>query len=153
MLAEGSAKSEGELCFRRTSCNAIRYASACSILNRSVSAIHRRFDKKMTQPFFIAEVMDKEPTLLAIWTCALLLAGLGGAAASLRWWASLLIAACAAILSVGMLLEIDDPFVGSAIGSEAGSNYIFQVFIASVGAVGTPLIAAVIARRNSSAGR
>lgn len=97
----------------------------------------------MTQLFPVAEVMDKEPGIVAIWVTALLIAVLGAAAALIRWWAGLLFCAVAIALSIATLLEILDPFVGPAIRREAGAGYVPQVCVAAAAAIVVPLIASI----------
>jgi len=99
--------------------------------------------------FSVAEVMDKEPTILVVWVSAFLLAVLGVAAAALRWWAGLIFTAVAVMLSIAILLEIHDPYVGPAIRREAGSGYVVQVYAAAATAIVSPLLAAILSKRHS----
>ncbi len=98
--------------------------------------------------FSVAEVMDKEPTILVVWVSAFLIALLGVAAAALRWWAGLIFTAVAVMLSIAILLEIHDPYVGPAIRREAGSGYVVQVYAAAT-AIVSPLLAAIVSKRRS----
>ena len=98
--------------------------------------------------FFVAEVMDKEPTLVFIWVSAMTLAILGWAASLFRWWTGLIVATISAILSILMLLELHDPFVGPAI--RTSRSYFVQAYLAMFVALALPLIASLIAKRRAS---
>lgn len=105
----------------------------------------------MTHLFFVAEVMDKEPTIVVVWVCSVLVVMFGAVAAALRWWAGLIFVAVAALLSIAMLMEIYDPFVGPAIRLEAGRGYVFQVHAAAIVAIAIPLLAVISAKRRGTA--
>jgi len=72
------------------------------------------------------EVMDKEPSLRAIWGAALLLGVVGYVATRFRRWLvfpALALVALAGWMELGGLL---DPHVGPAIMQEAGMWYVAQ---------------------------
>jgi uncharacterized membrane protein YccC len=77
--------------------------------------------------FASAEVMDKEPTLVGVWSTALLL-GVAGLIAWLRRRA--LIGSIVGLFAVffiwGLYTELTDPFVGPDILREAGEAYVSQ---------------------------
>ena len=74
----------------------------------------------------VLEVMDKEPTLGAIWGAASLLGLVGFAAARLRRWLVIPALALIAIMAWSQLGELADPTVGPAIIQEAGRGYLVQ---------------------------
>ena len=74
----------------------------------------------------VLEVMDKEPTLLAIWAASLVLGLLGFAAVRFRRWLVLPVLAVIAFVAWSQLGELADPFVGPAIIQEAGRGYLIQ---------------------------
>ena len=78
-----------------------------------------------------AEVMDKEPTLLAMWVWALLGGALGVLGWGFRWWAGAALAVLPTLYFVGLHFELTDPYVGPTIVAEAGRRY----FLLSYGAV------------------
>lgn len=85
-----------------------------------------------------AEVMDKEPTVVANWMWALLTGGLAIVAWRWRLW----LGACISVLALAgiysMHQEIIDPSVGPAIRVEAGQGNITQFYwSAAVGALPT----------------
>jgi len=71
-------------------------------------------------------VMDKEPTLRAIWGAAVLLGFVGFAAARFRRWLVLPALILIAIVAWSRLGELADPIVGPAIVREAGRGYLIQ---------------------------
>ena len=72
------------------------------------------------------EVMDKEPTLLAIWGAAVVLGLAGFAAVRIRRWLVIPALALVAIVAWSWLGELVDPAVGPAIIQEAGRGYLIQ---------------------------
>lgn len=86
-----------------------------------------------------AEVMDKEASLLMVWSTALVIALLCFGAARFRPWLLLLAVPVAAILAAGQLSEVTDPYVGPVILQEAGSVYVTSSwaapFVAFLGVV------------------
>ena len=71
----------------------------------------------------VLDVMDKEPTLRAIWGAATLLGLVGFAAARLRRW---LVIPALALIAWTRLGELADPTVGPSIIQEAGRGYLVQ---------------------------
>ena len=71
-----------------------------------------------------AEVMDKEPSLFAIWCWAVIAASLLYAAARFRPWLLRVVAPLPAMFFCNQLSEVSDPFVGSAMLREMGAAYI-----------------------------
>ena len=80
----------------------------------------------------LAEVMDKEPSLPGVWLWSLVASVLSVLLTRLRWWLVFLSLPVAAFLPVRIVLECHDPFVGPAILSEGGSDYVLQVYLALV---------------------
>jgi hypothetical protein len=77
-----------------------------------------------------AEVMDKEPTVAAVWAWSISGALLSFAFTRARWWLLLLALPLTTFKLVGPLLECHDQFIGPAIRSEAGIGYVVQVHAA-----------------------
>ena len=77
-----------------------------------------------------AEVMDKEPTVLRLWTWALLLGALGFVAWRRHPALGAFAALVAAVLVWGFHFELADPHVGPAILQEAGPGYVVQAYAA-----------------------
>ena len=93
-----------------------------------------------------AEVMDKEPSLAAIWLSAVLCGALGFALGRFRVYlapAALLVAVATPLGSA--LSELQDALVRLAIWHEAGAGYALQVYAA--GAVMVALCAAGVLLR------
>lgn len=75
---------------------------------------------------FMLQVMDKEPSLRAIWAGGIVLGLVGYAAVRFRRWLvipALALIAAAAWTQLGDLL---DPHLGPAIMQEAGGSYVGQ---------------------------
>jgi|SRR6266850_6076634 len=72
------------------------------------------------------EVMDREPSLRAIWGAAILLGLVGYLATRFRRWLVLPALALVAIAAWTQLGELLDPQVGPAIMNEAGQWYVAQ---------------------------
>lgn len=88
------------------------------------------FAALLTPTFAHAEVMDKEPSLFLILAWCLL-----GSALVLglpkKWWpASIAIILMQLAFFVGLLMELNQPFVGPAMRAEAGSTYILSAYTA-----------------------
>jgi hypothetical protein len=79
-----------------------------------------------------AEVMDKEPSLLAVWGWAVISAALLFAVVKFRPWLLLGVAPLPALFFYGLLSEVIDPFVGPAMLREAGNLYIVSSWLAPV---------------------
>jgi hypothetical protein len=77
-------------------------------------------------PLFLAEVADKEPSLLTLWVIALMLSGAAFCVAYWRRWAVLVPLALAAIWAAAVSSELRDPNVGPAIVEELGRTYVVQ---------------------------
>jgi hypothetical protein len=71
----------------------------------------------------VAEVMDKEPTLVVTWAWALVGGALGLVGWRFRWWLGAALALLPAAYFVGLHFELADPYVGPAIAAEAGRGY------------------------------
>ena len=90
------------------------------------------------------EVMDKELSLVQIWTYSLVL-GVGGFfLAKYRYWLLVVVLAIVALLSWSHLSELHDPFVGPDIVREAGYTYVVQSYVALAIASVLPLIGAMV---------
>jgi len=72
------------------------------------------------------EVMDKEPSLRAIWAGAAVLGLVGYAAVRVRRWLVLPALALIAVVAWTQLGDLLDPHVGSAIMQQAGRWYVGQ---------------------------
>lgn len=82
-----------------------------------------------------AEVMDKEPSQAQNWLWSVAGGLVAMAAWRWRWWSGLTVSS---IVLTGLLAvhsELQDPFVGPAIRSEAGEGYVTQFYLAAVVAV------------------
>jgi hypothetical protein len=71
-----------------------------------------------------AEVMDKEPSQLAIWSWSIVAAGIGYGLCRLRPWLAFITLPLALSFIALILLELADPHVGPAILREAGWPYL-----------------------------
>ena len=74
----------------------------------------------------ILQVMDKEPTLLAVWGTALVLGLVGFAATRFRRWLVLPALAGIGFVAWSQLGQLADPVVGPAILQRAGQGYLIQ---------------------------
>jgi hypothetical protein len=102
---------------------------------------------------FLFEVMDKEPSLLAVWTVSLLL-GVGGLLLSKqKYWLPLVALAVALFFAGGHISELNDRSVGPQIIREAGYSYVVQSYVALAIAVALPLIGAILNWRKGGKGR
>lgn len=94
-----------------------------------------------------AEVMDKEPTLAAIWLWCLATVALGG----LAYWYSLalgvLVSMPGTLFAIGLEQELADRWVGPAIVAEAGASYPLQVHLVLLVMVGMHVFGALRAHR------
>jgi hypothetical protein len=79
-----------------------------------------------------AEVMDKEPSLLAVWGWAVISAALLFAVVRFRPWLLFGVAPLPALFFYGLLSEVIDPFVGPAMLREAGNVYIVSSWVVPV---------------------
>ena len=95
------------------------------------------------------EVMDKEPSILAIWVAALVLGGVGYRLAHRRWWWVLPLLLLLAASFAGLWAEWTDPLVGAAIAAEAGRQYPAHLLAATALAAG--LIVAGLIRTKRAA--
>lgn len=75
-----------------------------------------------------AEVMDKEPTLLRIWSVGLLAGALGLFAWRLHIVLGVVASLVASLLAWALHAELADPHVGPAILAEAGRSYVVQAY-------------------------
>lgn len=98
----------------------------------------------MDFPLLIAEVMDKEPSLNEVWfnqsiLCVLAMVVCFFLATKARWFflSSVPVLVSLAAFSVGDVL---DPFVGTAIGNEAGAEYVQGVCLGAICTIGLPIV-------------
>ena len=75
-----------------------------------------------------AEVMDKEPSIAQIYIYGLVGAALIVFSARLKPWLLLLVAPLPLLYFTGMIIEINDPYVGPAILNEAGVFYFISTY-------------------------
>ena len=78
-----------------------------------------------------AEVMDKEPSLFAIWGYALICSLMCFLIGQYKWWLPIIILPIALFLPFGMVIETLDPHVRHAIINKAGWSYVLQVYVAT----------------------
>ena len=78
-----------------------------------------------------AEVMDKEPTLFAIWGYALICSLMCFLAGQYKWWLPIIISPIAIFFPLATIIETLDPHVGPAILNEAGWSYVLQAYAAT----------------------
>jgi hypothetical protein len=78
----------------------------------------------------LAEVMDKEPTVSAIWQWALIGAVAGYFLCRFRAWLLIGVLPAAALLPLGTCAEIWSFDVGPCILREAGHSYVVQTYLA-----------------------
>jgi hypothetical protein len=78
----------------------------------------------------IAEVLEKEPTLMAIWLCSGFLCILTFILAQTRRWGILLSLFVAGISVFATLSWLRDPNEGPAIIKELGRKYVTQAYVA-----------------------
>ena len=98
-----------------------------------------------------AEVMEKEPTLLRLWTWALLLGVVGFFAWRRHLAAGAFAALIAAVLVWSFHFELTDPHVGPAIQQEAGRQYVVQAYgaLLACAVLHVAGIAALVLRRRA----
>jgi hypothetical protein len=98
-------------------------------------------------PLLLLEVMDKESPL---WFVLVLFGGLGILGLLLSRKRPILAApimVLAMIAGVRQLIELNDPYVGSSIRSEAGLSYVILSYAAMAVALILPLLGAFLGRR------
>ena len=76
-----------------------------------------------------AEVMDKEPSIAQIYIYGLIGAALIVFTARLKPWLLLVVAPLPFLYFIGMIFEINDPYVGPAILNEAGVFYFISTYL------------------------
>jgi uncharacterized membrane protein len=97
-----------------------------------------------------AEVMDKEPALISIVLCGIIGSLLAILSTRFKPWLLLLAFPFPALYFYGLILEINDPYVGPAILNEAGSIYIYSAYLLSVLLVFSPFIGMIWRKHNKS---
>jgi len=95
----------------------------------------------------IFEVMDKEPSLLAVWLLFLFLAVGGFLLCHYRYWLLLVTLPISLFFAWLYLSELRDPFVGPAIIREAGKGYVYQSYIAMALAIVLPSCAIIFRKK------
>ena len=78
-----------------------------------------------------AEVMDKEPSLFAIWGYALIGSLVCFMSGQYKWWLPIVIFPISIFFPLGIVIETLDPHVGSAILNEVGRSYGLQAYAAT----------------------
>ncbi len=101
----------------------------------------------------LLEVMDKEPTLALIWGCAIFLAASGFIGCRYNHRFGFLVFPVVLVLSMALLLELNDQAVGQAIIREAGISYVIESYIAVAMAFGFPLWGAIHSYRHRRTSR
>ena len=79
----------------------------------------------------LAEIADKEPTLLTVWIVAIALSLAAFAACSWRRWMVVLPLSVAAVWAFAIISELRDPQLGPAISEELGWSYVLQAHLAA----------------------
>lgn len=95
----------------------------------------------------IAEVGDKEPSLVALWCIAVALSALGFLVSRRRRAFCVLLGPFAAIWACAVYQALRDPYVGLAMLQELGRSYVIQGYVALV----LPFVAGSV--RQSTIGR
>jgi hypothetical protein len=97
-----------------------------------------------------AEVMDKEPTLgsMILWGSIGSLVAIFSA--RFKPWLLLLALPFPVLYFYGLILEINDPYVGPAILNEAGPIYIYSAYLLSALLVFSPFIGMIWSKHNKS---
>ena len=98
----------------------------------------------MVASTFLLEVMDKEPTIIQVWTQFLLLGIIGFAICRMRFQALYVVIPVIALLAYFWYSELIDPQVGQDFRTEAGYGYVYQSYIAITFAIAAPSIGAFI---------
>lgn len=80
----------------------------------------------------VLEVVDKEPSVIAIWIRAIVLGLVGCLAGRWRRWAALPFMVWLGLSLWAGMGEVHDPFVGPAIFREAGRAYPWHLFASSM---------------------
>ena len=78
----------------------------------------------------LAEVMDKEPSLIFLWSYFLAIGLVGSLLGAAKWWYCAAIVPFWAIFALVQISELYDPIVGPAIISEAGWSYFWHSYAA-----------------------
>lgn len=92
----------------------------------------------------LAEVMDKEPTLVFLWAYFLGFGAIGFLLGRVRWWTSLGVAPFVGLMALAHLGELRDPVIGPAIVVEAGTQYVMQSYAAMAAGAVLPVLGIVI---------
>ncbi len=80
-----------------------------------------------------AEVMDKEPSFVAVWIWALSGTVAGILGAKIRWWLLFVTLPLPLIFYYQMIFnELADEHVGKAIRIEAGEVYVYSIYLGLV---------------------
>ena len=98
----------------------------------------------------LAEVMDKEPSLLTMWGATAAFVTLALLLSQWKRWAALLIWPLSAAFGLAMLSELLDRSVGNAILVEAGPAYAAQGYVSAALSCLAPLILFAWGRRSPS---
>lgn len=77
----------------------------------------------------MAEVMDKEMSVSAVWLSAVVGGAIGFIVIHYRWWIGLITLLCFGFFSFGAVAEWYDPHAGPAIGNEAGDRYGIHAWV------------------------
>lgn len=100
--------------------------------------------------YVYAEVMDKEPSLSSMYLYGLLGSVVAILSARYKPWLLLLALPLPVLYFYGLILEINDPYVGPAILNEAGPIYIFSAYMLSAFLVFSPFIGTICRKHNMS---
>jgi hypothetical protein len=93
-----------------------------------------------------AEVSDKEPTIVVIWSVGILVSLACFFVCRWRRLAACLVLPVAAIWAFGITSEVRDPYVGPAIVQELGRSYVASAYLLAVAPFG--LVAIGLWRRS-----
>ena len=100
-----------------------------------------------------AEVMDKEPSLRAVWTNALVIGVAGAVAWTWRAWAGVILSLVAIWFAISVVTRFTDPWVGPAILAEGGRGYLIQSYAAVLACVALHTLGASWRLRRSTRSR
>lgn len=80
----------------------------------------------------LAEISDKEPSLLTVWLVAALFSVASFAICRFRRWTALIAIPLIGVWAIGLFSELRSPDVGPAIIQELGRSYVIQSYIAAL---------------------
>jgi hypothetical protein len=100
-----------------------------------------------TRPLLLAEVMDKEPSVVAVLAWAMAGAVVGFVACRRFPWLTIALFPLASLLPFAVAQEVLDPYVGPAIMQEAGAGYAAACLVSLAMGIAGPLAGGVLGWR------